>query len=279
MLLGLALLVLTGCSSTTFFYNRLDTFISWYVDDYVTLTPAQEADFDRRLGALLAWHRREELPQYVTYLEQVDVLLAEGDISAGDTEAIFDSFQGAADRLQVAVLNMMLDFAPTLSPDQRREFMCELKRSLEEQKEEYLSRSDEQFREDNIERIEDNLREFTGRLSKEQKALIRAGSKDFVRLDKHWLDERERWITALDAIVQNNPPDWMAKTREILTARGSHRSAEYAESFEHNVRVTRELLRQVINSRSPEQDRRLRRNLRDYSEDFLELIAEVEPPA
>ena len=63
--LALAALLLTqvGCSSTSFFYNRLDTLINWYVDDYVTLTRDQRAEFENQLNELLTWHRREELPR------------------------------------------------------------------------------------------------------------------------------------------------------------------------------------------------------------------------
>ncbi len=35
------LLLLSACSGTTFFYNRLDFFIPWYVDDYVELEREQ----------------------------------------------------------------------------------------------------------------------------------------------------------------------------------------------------------------------------------------------
>ena len=41
-LLIFALLLLGGCSSTTFIYNRLDFILPWYLDDYVELNRAQD---------------------------------------------------------------------------------------------------------------------------------------------------------------------------------------------------------------------------------------------
>jgi len=72
------LLCLSGCSSTTFLYNRLDTLIGWYVLDYVSLSRDQRNDFDRRVDALLDWHRAEELPAYVVWLTEFEESLDEG---------------------------------------------------------------------------------------------------------------------------------------------------------------------------------------------------------
>jgi hypothetical protein len=38
--LVLTLFLLSGCSSTTFFYNRLDFILPWYLDKYVDLNRA-----------------------------------------------------------------------------------------------------------------------------------------------------------------------------------------------------------------------------------------------
>jgi hypothetical protein len=39
--LVLTLFLLSGCSSTTFFYNRLDFILPWYLDKYVDLNRAR----------------------------------------------------------------------------------------------------------------------------------------------------------------------------------------------------------------------------------------------
>ena len=69
------LLVLTGCSSTTFIYNRLDFFIPWYLGDYVDLNREQKARLDELLQPFLDWHRIEELPQYLLMLDDIDARL------------------------------------------------------------------------------------------------------------------------------------------------------------------------------------------------------------
>ena len=48
------LLCLAACSSTTFVYNRLDTILPWYVDDYVELNREQDKYLDGLLTPFLA---------------------------------------------------------------------------------------------------------------------------------------------------------------------------------------------------------------------------------
>ena len=55
------LLCLTACSGTTFVYNRLDTILPWYLDDYVELNGTQERQLEEILRPFLNWHRRQEL--------------------------------------------------------------------------------------------------------------------------------------------------------------------------------------------------------------------------
>ena len=92
-----ALIFLSACSSTTFLYNRLDTLIGWYVDDYVTLDKTQRDSFDVRLDALLAWHREEELPRYIDFLGRFDAQLNQS-LSAEQLDGFFSEIAAAADR-------------------------------------------------------------------------------------------------------------------------------------------------------------------------------------
>ena len=55
------LLCLPGCSGTTMVYNRLDTILAWYLDDYVELSVPQEQQLDNTLRPFLSWHRQQEL--------------------------------------------------------------------------------------------------------------------------------------------------------------------------------------------------------------------------
>ena len=53
---------LAGCSAMQLTYNQADTLISWRADSYFDFDPTQKHEFHQRLDRLLAWHRREQLP-------------------------------------------------------------------------------------------------------------------------------------------------------------------------------------------------------------------------
>ena len=73
--------------------------IRWYLDDYVTLSRDQQAQFDERLDDLLSWHRQEELPGYVSLLDDTLVILDEG-VPLESARLMAASIEAAANRIQ-----------------------------------------------------------------------------------------------------------------------------------------------------------------------------------
>ena len=62
---------LFACSSTRLAYNYLDWVISWYLDDYIQLNKEQDDYYDRQLDELLQWHRSDQLPRYVRFVDEM----------------------------------------------------------------------------------------------------------------------------------------------------------------------------------------------------------------
>ena len=269
------LLIQVGCSSTSFFYNRLDTLINWYVDDYVTLTRDQRAEFDNQLNELLTWHRREELPRYADLLTQFENDL-DPELEPEAVERLFQALSDAADRLEIRSLDLMVGYGASLSQEQRLEFMDGMQREQGEQREEMLSRSDQQYLDDVRERFADNLARFMGRLTPEQKALIDQRIAGYRRLDGPWLDDREQWLAQLQLIVAEDAPDWPAQVWAVLEGREANRSSDYRDVFDNNSRISRDVFREVINQRTAKQDKRLRRKINGYRGDFIALAAQAD---
>ena len=275
LLLGL-LLIQVGCSSTTFLYNRLDTLIGWYLSDYVTLSREQRKDFDGRVNELLDWHRAEELPRYVVWLTAFDASLEDG-LSESELDHLLDQVEAAADRLQERVLNLLLDFGTTLSAEQRLEFVQTLQSDQANLEEKYLNRSDEEYIGAIEKQFQKNLGRFLGSLSEAQKNTIRTGSETYSRLDFLWVEDRARWVAQLDALLRIDDPAWPEQARKIYQLRRANRGSDYEQAFAHNTDVSRQLVRAVINQRTPKQDRRLRREIHQYRADFEDLISRGEP--
>jgi len=52
---------------------------------------------------------------------------------------------------------------------------------------------------------------------------------------------------------------------------------EYVAVYAHNSALSQAIFTEVINLRTPKQDRRLRRKIDDYREDFTALVAQAQP--
>lgn len=265
----LATLWLTACSSTTFFYNRLDFLVPWYVDDYVDLSRDQDRELEQRLEPFLSWHRREELPRYAALLQQLERAL-ETELTLADVETLTREAEGYGDRVQTRALDWILPMGAALSDAQLAEFIANLRDRQEELEEEYLERDMEEYREDSYDRLLDNSQDYLGRLDREQRDALRQAVDGLQRSDSLWLAERAQWIDRLEVLLQRQP-GWQQRIRDAMARRWDDSSEDYRRMYGHNLAVVQRALVELVNNRSERQDRHLRRKLEALREDFLAL--------
>jgi len=133
-------------------------------------------------------------------------------------------------------------------------------------------RTDEEYRQEAYENLEDSVQDFLGRLDNEQRGYLDQAAQDMRRADTIWLRERAEWLERREVLLQREE-GWQQGIRDALATREQTTSAEYLEIFEHNSQVIFRALAQVANVRSDKQDRRLRKKLADFREDIESLIA------
>jgi hypothetical protein len=268
----LLLVVLTGCSSTTFIYNRLDFLIPWYLGDYVDLNREQKARLDALLEPFLDWHRAEELPQYLLVLDDIDARL-DGPISGADVGDTLDEVEQAWLRVETRALGWLLDLGADLSDEQIAQFIEELRDKQVEYEEKYLTRTEQEYRQDAEENLRDNLQDMLGRLDKPQRARVVEASEALQRSDAVWLRERAEWIDLMEQLLQRQD-GWQDAVRQASRTRDERQSELYRQTYEHNVSVVYEAVADILNNRSTRQDERLRRELNKYREAIETLIAQ-----
>jgi len=244
-------LLLAGCSSTTFLYNRLDFIVPWYVGGYVDLDREQKRQLAGKLEPFLFWHREVELPAYLGILDKANAAL-DGDVSEEQLAALGE----------------------TLSQVQLAQFIDRLREEQREFEEDDLSRDDTVYRQDVLGRLEDNLEDYLGRLQPGQRDMLAVAVARLRRGDGVWLGERARWLDRLQALLQREP-GWQDDLRQAIATREEFNSALYREIYEHNAAVVYAALAEVLNSRSERQDDRLRRKLLDLREDLEVLIGQA----
>ncbi len=270
LLACLVLALLAGCSGTKFFYNRLDFFLPWYLDDYVELDREQGQYLKQELlPPFLHWHRMQELPRYVELLDEILASL-DREMTLEQLEAFTGTAELAMDRLQRRSLDWMLALGTALDDDQIAQFHAALQEQQEEFEEEYLERSDREFREEACERLEDRAREYLGRLQREQKAQLATACDQLLRSDQLWLDERAEWLLQLRHLLRREP-GWEQRLREAVAQRGSTVSEDYRAVYDHNFRTIQLAVVDLLNGRTERQDGHLRRKLEKLREDLRQL--------
>ena len=256
----LALALLVGCSANRFLYNRADTFVRWAVDDYVDFTSEQQQRFDDNLDVLLDWHRRAELPQYREFIFLSIAALDDG-VTIDEAIVISEAIEQAVNRLQAEFIELLLLTGEDLSEQQILDFLAELDRQQQEFAEERLVRDEETYAADAAKSLEGLAKRLLGRLDEAQQSLIASRSKELMRIDRLWYDDRTVWGATLRTILETRAPDWQSDVRALSEARSSARTPAYVAGIDHNGDIILELLVDIINGRTERQDRKMRRFL------------------
>ncbi|HKK22914.1 MAG TPA: DUF6279 family lipoprotein, partial [Pseudohaliea sp.] len=260
-------------SARVFFYNRLDFLVPWYIEGYVPLDRDQEARLEALLDPVFAWHRSEELPRYAALVRDARVLTA-GDPALPDVTALVEAFERAWYRLRDRALEALIGLAETLSEEQVEAFIAELRERQGEYEGEYLPRTDGEYREDALERLEDSLSDYLGRLDDGQEQRLAAAVTGLERIDDDWLAVRAAWIDRL-AVILRKEPGWQDRLRASVRDWAQWVPEAYLAGTNHNSAVVLRAVTDVLASRSERQQARLGRELAALERDLDKLM----PPA
>jgi len=263
--------LLTGCSNT-FIYNQLDWIIPWYVADYLDLNRTQKKSFKSGLLPLLDWHRKEELQNYLVFLDLIESDLNKS-VTAAAVSRWADELVAAYERLKQRSIPLAFDTGEAMSDLHLKYFMEEMYETQDELEQEYLPRSEAEFREQTYDNFAEAISGFMGRLEKSQLQRLQQATADIVRFDKDWLAQRRTWLQQGEKLLDRKP-GWRESALDLLNNREQFESPEYKAANLHNEQVIYAALADVIEARSRKQDKRLRNEISDFRRDINKLIAQ-----
>ena len=271
LLLILLSCLLTGCSNT-FIYNQLDWLIPWYVGDYLDLNRTQKKYFKSELLPLLDWHRKEELQTYLVILDSIESDLDKS-VTATDVSRWANELVAAYDRLKQRSIPLAFNIGEQMSDLQLKYFMEEMYETQNELEQEYLPRSEAEFREQTYDNFEEGISGFMGRLEKSQLHRLQQAAADIVRFDEAWLTQRRTWLQQGEKLLDRKP-GWQEAALDLLNNREQFESPAYKAANLHNQQVIYAALADLIEARTQKQDERLRDEIADFRRDLNKLIAQ-----
>jgi len=230
----LAALLLAACSTASvayrnagMLYENAPSFLLWSLDDYIDLTVDQKDLAQERLRQALEWHRRHELPAYAQFLETLDA-----QAQAGLTQ---DALRMGQERLR----GFYRAIAEHVLPD-AADLFATLDASQIDDLERRLAKADRRMLDEAAKsraratgRAIDHLEAWTGRLTPEQRDLVKARMGALQDLTPRRVAEWRVRQARLIALMRTPPPReaMVAQLRDLLFDTDAWRDAAYARAL------------------------------------------------
>ncbi len=267
--------LLSGCSSQ-FVYNNMDWMVHWYLDDYIDLTKSQKKIFDEQFEVWHAWHRKEELTKYAKQLKGIKEMVQSEQVDLASIQRHFDQVRGHWISLRNRVSPDIAPMAKTLSQEQVASLFDTLEKEnskREEELDESSQQSDEERAKERLSGLEDGVKEWIGKLSADQKAILQSYSPRFNSTARHWLKYR-RHVQSLARTLfeqKDSNPNFEQDLIALMSNPENHRHAELVEKNDANNLLYSQMVVELTSTLSAKQKKRLIRKLDDYIDDFEDL--------
>ena len=265
---------LAGCNLLYVGYSQLDTYATWYADEYFDLDLRQKQEFRTRFDRLHAWHRYEQLPGYAAFLTETKTRL-----DRGFTHSDFLWAVGSVQERYRTVIRRSADDAAavlmTVTPDQlntlQRRFDKDNKRFIREHR---LEASIEEQQAAAARRTLSRIRDWAGNLTPEQEKSIAAMARELPLLHALRHEDRMRRQREFMQLMRNrgdDPAKFAARLRHFLLNWEEGRDPRYDRLFKESTEKHAELYVAVARMLTPAQRTAVARRLQGYADDFTRL--------
>jgi hypothetical protein len=266
---------LFACSSTRLAYNYLDWVISWYLDDYIQLNKEQDDYYDRQLDELLQWHRSDQLPRYVRFVDEMMLHINK----PVHTDMLLERKNTMREFIRVFIARAAPDCIKLLlwlDPDQREAFYAagaEKQQQFEEkyQDEPEIDRSKRLYKQ-----MKKVLKRLIGRLTDEQEHIVKRWADSLIGVQHLWLENRRIWLSTLQTVLEGSDTDTEKKRRlyQLLVEPEALWSTAYSRAVRQNEIRTLEMFSDIHNSMIEKQRKHLNASLSKLKKDFERLAEE-----
>lgn len=168
LLVALFSCLIISCSLVKTGYNNAPTLTIWWLNDYFNFTQAQNLALKTSLQNLHHWHRQNQLPTYITLLQDMQTIFAKDQISAAEACEKIDAIKLSIRTMQIESIPIIVEIAPLLSDIQLQRFQQKLDKRSEKWKAEWWQISKQEQLKARLEKTEDFAEKVYGRLSEAQ---------------------------------------------------------------------------------------------------------------
>lgn len=272
LLLPLLLLLLSGCSIVTVAYNNVDMAIRWVVSDYFDFNTLQQAQFERDLRRVHAWHRREELPKYAMLCTET-ARRVEAGLKPADLDWMDDAMEARREALMHYVAGDLAAVLGTMEPAQFSTMDTKFAKENAKFRKEHLDGTPEALEKKRVKRSLERIEDWVGTLEPNQKERVTAMVKAFPQSAEHRYAHRATRQRMLRELLEARlPKDKLEESlRQWLVDWGNGRSTEHERVWAQWVQQLRQLMLELDAMMTPKQRLHLTQKLHGYAKDFTLL--------
>ncbi|PFG51332.1 hypothetical protein ATG98_0268 [Marinobacter sp. LV10R520-4] len=241
-------LAIAGCSSARLAYRYADWGTVWWMEDYVSLTGAQQQALEQGVRDFRQWHCSRELPRYERWLSTV---IADANTAvltdSGRMEFHQEQLLGLLPALTEKATPMVVAFLKTLSDEQVRELAANMADRQQELEQDLLKRSPEATASARAERTAERLESWLGDFSDDQYFRIQRWSAAQAGQTDIWLEGRERWQQAfLAALQQRQQAEFASVISDLLQNPEQARGLDYQQTMAQSKNAMATLLSDLL---------------------------------
>jgi len=273
-------LVLTGCNRVGLAYRNLDVIIPWTLNDYLDMNAGQKSWFNDKLKEHLAWHCTTQLPGYLDWLDRLQQMANDNQVTDAALQARTTEAKQAIDEVAREITPSAIELLQGLDDQQVKEMSDALAKDLRKRQDEYLKPPLAQQIKDRAERMSKRLDAWIDPLSASQQNRVTAWSIALGEQNQEWIGNRARWQAQfIDAVQQRKNADFPQKMQQLLVDRESLWTPQYRSAYAQTEAAARSLIVDVMAESTVQQRQKLTQKIDKVRSDFqaLKCLKSVQP--
>jgi len=263
------LLQLVACASELVLgtvYNELDNRSARNFKSYANFNDRQAAQIDRMASAYHAWHRKNQMPAYAAFMNNIV-----DDISAADTLGLdaaavwWSAASGFSDDLSACnPFNAAAELLAGLTDRQVQQITKRLRRDLDKHQDEYAQESKEERMQRRFKKVTAWASRAGAKFNAQQKTLLRETLAEQVSLGQQRLELRRVWMENFIGLLNKREEvDFETKITAHINTLWRLTSNNFPEQWSSNERLWTKFLQQFINLQTDEERQRFLKKIID----------------
>jgi hypothetical protein len=274
-------LFISGCNTVSLFYSNADWYLQHKINDYTSFNSRQKDTIRRDVSDYMQWHRKEALPEYIIFLQNLNgAAQYDGHLKADDVSLLRVHLMNLYKKTMVPAIRPTAQLLSELDSRQIQELGRTFAEEIRKQRQEYLEGGQAENLDKRAERTIDLLEWLAGNLSDEQEKKVAELSRQLPVASYSYIQHREANQARLIALLNDHAgaekiaaflSSWILTPEATRTPQQQH----VIQSFEA---ATDEMIAQIHGLLTARQKDHMGKLISSYIRDMQRIVSGLTRP-